>query len=93
MDHLNLNMRQHRWLDAVNDSDCEILYHPGKANMVADAFSRKAVTAPIRNMCLRMTMITPMLEHIREAQVEAMEEEHRKSNRIVGQVASFDYDS
>ncbi|KAL0543776.1 hypothetical protein IC582_018881 [Cucumis melo] len=36
-----LNMRQRRWLELVKDYDCEILYHPGKANMVADALSRK----------------------------------------------------
>ncbi|KAL5556896.1 hypothetical protein UlMin_039132 [Ulmus minor] len=36
-----LNMRQRRWLELVKDYDCEILYHPGKANRVADALSRK----------------------------------------------------
>ena len=36
-----LNMRQRRWLELVKDYDCEILYHPGKANSVADALSRK----------------------------------------------------
>ncbi|KAL4017963.1 hypothetical protein IC575_021546 [Cucumis melo] len=36
-----LNMRQRRWLELVKDYDCEILYHPGKANIVADALSRK----------------------------------------------------
>ncbi|KAL5566930.1 hypothetical protein UlMin_026241 [Ulmus minor] len=36
-----LNMRQRRWLELVKDYDCEILYHPGKANKVADALSRK----------------------------------------------------
>ena len=34
-------MRQRRWLDVVKDYDCEILYHPGKANVVVDALSRK----------------------------------------------------
>ncbi|KAA0053303.1 ty3-gypsy retrotransposon protein [Cucumis melo var. makuwa] len=36
-----LNMRQRRWLELMKDYDCEILYHPGKANVVADALSRK----------------------------------------------------
>ncbi|KAL0536812.1 hypothetical protein IC582_025774 [Cucumis melo] len=36
-----LNMRQRRWLELVKDYDCEILYHHGKANVVADALSRK----------------------------------------------------
>ena len=34
-------MRQRRWLEWIKDFDCEILYHPGKANVVADALSRK----------------------------------------------------
>ena len=67
MDQPNLNMRQRRWLDVVKDYHCEILYHPGKANVVADALSRKEVAALIRDICLRMTVITPLLEQIREA--------------------------
>ncbi|CAA0810106.1 Uncharacterized mitochondrial protein AtMg00860, partial [Striga hermonthica] len=36
-----LNMRQRRWLELVKDYDCTINYHPGKANVVVDALSRK----------------------------------------------------
>ncbi|XP_073153176.1 uncharacterized protein [Henckelia pumila] len=35
-------MRQRRWLELVKDYDCDISYHPGKTNVVADALSRKA---------------------------------------------------
>jgi hypothetical protein len=37
-------MRQRRWLELIKDYDCEILYHPGKANVVADALSQKSTT-------------------------------------------------
>jgi hypothetical protein len=37
-----LNMRQRRWLEFIKDYELEIHYHPGKANMVADALSRKS---------------------------------------------------
>jgi hypothetical protein len=38
----DLNMRQRRWLELIKDYDPEVHYHPGKANVVADALSRKA---------------------------------------------------
>ena len=38
-----LNLRQRRWLELLKDYDINILYHPGKANVVADALSRKSM--------------------------------------------------
>ncbi|GKC12806.1 putative reverse transcriptase domain-containing protein, partial [Tanacetum coccineum] len=43
-----LNMRQRRWLELLSDYDCEIRYHSGKANVVADALSRKERIKPLR---------------------------------------------
>ncbi|GKC91907.1 putative reverse transcriptase domain-containing protein, partial [Tanacetum coccineum] len=43
-----LNMRQWRWLEFLSDYDCEIRYHPRKANVVADALSRKERIKPLR---------------------------------------------
>ncbi|GJZ95395.1 reverse transcriptase domain-containing protein [Tanacetum coccineum] len=42
-----LNMRQRRWLELLADYDCEIRYHPGKENVIADALSRKERIKPL----------------------------------------------
>ncbi|GJY01542.1 putative reverse transcriptase domain-containing protein [Tanacetum coccineum] len=47
LDQKELNMRQRRWLELLADHDCEIRYHPGKGNVVADALNRKERIKPL----------------------------------------------
>nr|GEW22654.1 retrotransposon protein, putative, Ty3-gypsy subclass [Tanacetum cinerariifolium]GEW22661.1 retrotransposon protein, putative, Ty3-gypsy subclass [Tanacetum cinerariifolium] len=56
LDQKELNMRQRRWLELLSDYDCDIHYHPGKANVVADDLSRKERSRPLRVRALVMTM-------------------------------------
>ncbi|KAD4586581.1 hypothetical protein E3N88_24182 [Mikania micrantha] len=68
-----LNMRQRRWVELLNDYDCEIRYHPGKANVVADALSRKERVKPLRVKALGMTIRTSLIPQIKEAQHQALQ--------------------
>ncbi|WVZ97163.1 hypothetical protein U9M48_042718 [Paspalum notatum var. saurae] len=55
-----LNMRQQRWLELIKNYDMEIHYHPGKANVVADALSRKS-----SNMALGFQMPYELCEEFK----------------------------
>ncbi|GJW31705.1 putative reverse transcriptase domain-containing protein [Tanacetum coccineum] len=55
LDKKELNMRQRRWIELLSDYDCEIRYHPEKANIVADALSQKERERPLRVRYLVMT--------------------------------------
>ncbi|GJS33504.1 putative reverse transcriptase domain-containing protein [Tanacetum coccineum] len=61
-------MRQHRWLELLSDYDCDIRYHPRKANVVADALSRKEWIEPLRVRALVMTIGWIFSKQILEAQ-------------------------
>ncbi|KAI3715505.1 hypothetical protein L6452_22489 [Arctium lappa] len=77
-DQKELNMRQRRWFELLKDYDCELLYHPGKANVVADALSRKDYSICIRGTHLRIELVSSLVEKIKESQVEALLEENLK---------------
>ncbi|KAI3727410.1 hypothetical protein L1987_67224 [Smallanthus sonchifolius] len=68
-----LNMLQRRWVELLNDYDCAIRYHPGKANVVADALSRKE-TKPKRLRALQLTIHHGLPDQIHSAQLEALKE-------------------
>nr|GFD01491.1 putative reverse transcriptase domain-containing protein [Tanacetum cinerariifolium] len=76
LDHKELNMRQRRWLELLSDYDCEIHYHPGKANVVADAFGRKVWNKPLRVRALVLTIGPNLHVRILNAQVVAIKEEN-----------------
>ncbi|GJT00692.1 putative reverse transcriptase domain-containing protein [Tanacetum coccineum] len=46
-------MRQHRWLELLSDYDCDIRYHPGKANVVADALKKERTRTTVKNSSLK----------------------------------------
>ncbi|GJS72123.1 putative reverse transcriptase domain-containing protein [Tanacetum coccineum] len=79
-----LNMRQRRWLELLSDYDCEIRYHPGKANVVADALSRKERDQPLRVRALVMTIGLDLPKQILNAQTKARKPENIKNEDVGG---------
>ncbi|GKC63150.1 putative reverse transcriptase domain-containing protein [Tanacetum coccineum] len=67
LDQKDVNMRQRRWIELLSDYDCEIRYHPGKANVVADALSRKERIEPLRVRALVMAIGLDLQSRILEA--------------------------
>ena len=61
-----LNLRQRRWMELLKDYDCTINYHPGKANVVADALSRKFTGSLAYMQAIQL----PMMVELRELGIE-----------------------
>ncbi|KAH9763326.1 Endonuclease [Citrus sinensis] len=68
-----LNLRQRRWIELIKDYDCTIDYHPGKANVVADALSRKSSSSIAH---LRVKYM-PLLIELRYLGIELNAENYR----------------
>nr|GEX29306.1 hypothetical protein [Tanacetum cinerariifolium] len=84
MNRKELNMRQPHWLELLSDYDCEIPYHPRKANVVADALSRKEWNKPLRVRSLVMTISVNLPKQILEAQMEAHKPKNFKKEDVGG---------
>ncbi|GKA90057.1 putative reverse transcriptase domain-containing protein [Tanacetum coccineum] len=67
-------MRQRRWIELFSDYDCEIRYHPGKTNVVADALSRKERVKPKRVRAMNMIFQSSIKDRILAAQKEVVDE-------------------
>nr|GEW38617.1 retrotransposon protein, putative, Ty3-gypsy subclass [Tanacetum cinerariifolium] len=91
-----LNLRQQRWIELLSDYDCEIRYHPGKANVVADALSRKERNRPLRVRALVMTVHNNLPKQILEAQKEVIKKNKNVKaenfKRLIKQIFKFRLD-
>ncbi|GJY71744.1 putative reverse transcriptase domain-containing protein [Tanacetum coccineum] len=83
-------MRQRHWLELLSDYDCEICYHPGKANVIADALSRKERIKPLRVRALVMTINLNLPSQILDAQNKAVKAENIKSEDLGGMIKKLE---
>nr|GEW61024.1 putative reverse transcriptase domain-containing protein [Tanacetum cinerariifolium] len=84
--------RHYLWIELLSDYNCEIRYHSGKENGVADALSRKERIMPLRVRALMLTIYNDLPELIREAREGAMKKKYvRKENlgRLIKPIVEF----
>nr|GFB99438.1 putative reverse transcriptase domain-containing protein [Tanacetum cinerariifolium] len=81
---VELNIKQHRWLELLSDYDGDIHYHPGKANVVADTLSGKEREPSLRVRALVMTIGLDLPRQILNAQTEARKPENIKKEDVGG---------
>nr|GEX50529.1 reverse transcriptase domain-containing protein [Tanacetum cinerariifolium] len=79
-----LNMRPRQWLELLSEYDCDIHYHRGKANVIADTLSRKEREPPLRVRALVMTIGLDLPRQNLNAQTEARKPENIKEEDVRG---------
>ncbi|GJY55434.1 putative reverse transcriptase domain-containing protein [Tanacetum coccineum] len=85
LDQKELNKRQRRWLELLSDYDCDIRYHPGKANVVADAPSRKERSKPLQVRAFVMTIslnLPNLISRFGDLRALIMHESHKSKYSI-----------
>ncbi|GJS43793.1 putative reverse transcriptase domain-containing protein [Tanacetum coccineum] len=85
-----LNMRLRRWLESLSDKTVSYGYHQGKANMVADALSRKSRPKPLRVQALVTTIGLNLPVQILNAQVKARKEENYGTKDLCGMIKNLE---
>ncbi|GKB40736.1 reverse transcriptase domain-containing protein [Tanacetum coccineum] len=90
LDQKELNMRQRRWLELLSDYDCEIRYHPGKANVMTYALSRKERNKPLRVRALVLTIGLNLPTQILNTQAEARKEENFGTEDLCGMIKKLE---
>ncbi|GJS52537.1 putative reverse transcriptase domain-containing protein [Tanacetum coccineum] len=86
LDQNELNMRQQHWLELLSDYDCKIRYHSRKANVVANALSRKEQIKPLRVRALVMTIGLDLPTQVLNTQTKARKSENFKSEDVEGMI-------
>ncbi|GKD13323.1 hypothetical protein Tco_1197730 [Tanacetum coccineum] len=77
-------MHQRRWIELFSDYDCEIRYHPGKANVVADGLSRKERMKLRRARAMSMIIHSRLKTKVLEAQSEAFKDVNTLAEMLGG---------
>ena len=77
-----LNLRQRRWLELIKDYDMKLHYHPGKANVVADALSRKSYA----NTLVSTGLPKELAEDLRELRLEIVPRGAQKEDKEIAEI-------
>ena len=83
-----LNVRQRRWLELIEDYDLTINYTPGKANVVADALSRKAMC----NMLIERELPKELIKEIEQLHIEVLVRKPMVTPEILSAMAEMNVD-